>query len=162
MFVRAGQEAWGGLIRGAKPSDLRVVEQLVARTMAHPWSRSQLAESLEGSAARTRLAWPVEGERGGHDSAAGFVVARRISDLLEIDLVGVDPAFRRRGLGAALVSELIESEQLAGAAEVQLELAASNEPAQALYESLDFVVVGRRPRYYPDGEDALLLTRSLI
>ena len=31
--------------------------------------------------------------------------------------------------------------------------------AAALYAGLGFVVVGRRERYYPDGEDALLLTR---
>jgi ribosomal-protein-alanine N-acetyltransferase len=43
---------------------------------------------------------------------------------------------------------------------VQLELAATNAPALALYQGLGFVVVGRRSRYYPDGEDALLLSRT--
>ncbi len=33
--------------------------------------------------------------------------------------------------------------------------------AQALYAGLDFVVVGRRARYYPDGETGPLLTRPL-
>jgi ribosomal protein S18 acetylase RimI-like enzyme len=40
------------------------------------------------------------------------------------------------------------------------DLRASNRSAHALYAGLGFVVVGTRSRYYPDGEDATLLTRS--
>jgi ribosomal-protein-alanine N-acetyltransferase len=46
-------------------------------------------------------------------------------------------------------------------AELILELRASNVPARALYEQAGFVVAGRRPRYYPGGEDALLMTLDL-
>jgi ribosomal-protein-alanine N-acetyltransferase len=48
-----------------------------------------------------------------------------------------------------------------GLAEARLELAASNDPARGLYERLGFMVVGRRKRYYPDGDDALLLSRMI-
>jgi ribosomal-protein-alanine N-acetyltransferase len=41
---------------------------------------------------------------------------------------------------------------------VQLEVRASNQPARALYARAGFVVDGRRPRYYPDGEDAVLMS----
>ena len=43
---------------------------------------------------------------------------------------------------------------------VVLEVRASNAPAQALYRRAGFVVDGRRPRYYPDGEDAVLMSRA--
>jgi ribosomal protein S18 acetylase RimI-like enzyme len=55
---------------------------------------------------------------------------------------------------------LIEAERAEGMRAVELELAASNDAARALYEGLGFVVVGRRSRYYPDGDDALLLTKA--
>ena len=97
------------------------------------------------------------------DSAViGFVLSRRILDLLEIDLVGVDPMSRRGGVAARLLARLIEAERVAGLVEARLELSASNSAASALYAGLGFVVVGRRPRYYPDGSDALLLTLLLV
>ena len=42
-----------------------------------------------------------------------------------------------------------------------LEVKASNQGALSLYSKLGFDEVGRRPRYYSDGEDALLLQKQL-
>jgi ribosomal-protein-alanine N-acetyltransferase len=49
----------------------------------------------------------------------------------------------------------------AGAAAMFLEVAESNAAARALYGGLGFAPVGRRPRYYENGEDALVLRRAL-
>lgn len=132
---------------------------LVRRTMDPAWSAQQVADALVGRGHRGVV---LEGEAALEGSVLiGFVLARRVADLLEIDLVGVDPAARRAGHGRALLGFMIEREQAAGAREARLELAAGNLAARALYEGLGFVVVGRRSRYYPDGDDALLLTLSL-
>ncbi len=146
-------------IRGVKASDLGALTALVARVLASPWPRSTIEQALAAPGARGALA--VFRPDGPDSALAGFVLARRGGELLEIDLVGVDPAHRRSGLARRLLSGMIASEHRAGAGEVHLELAASNDPARALYEGLGFVVVGRRARYYPDGDDALLLTRTL-
>ena len=90
--------------------------------------------------------------------ALGFLISRRIADLVEIDLLGVVPEARRLGGGAALLEDLKRVECGAGAAELRLELRISNRSARSLYLGAGFVVVGSRSRYYPDGEDALLLT----
>jgi ribosomal-protein-alanine N-acetyltransferase len=132
------------------------------------WSRTQLSEALAEPIARVRLAEREGGVEPGsgvsseaEDRLAGFVMARRIGDVLEIDLVGVRVEHRQRGIARRLLGELIEREEAeARLAVVQLELAATNAPALALYQGLGFVVVGRRSRYYPDGEDALLLSRT--
>ena len=58
-----------------------------------------------------------------------------------------------------LLVALCEAEGGAGLAEARLELSAQNAAAAGLYAALGFVVVGRRPRYYPGGSDALLLSR---
>jgi ribosomal protein S18 acetylase RimI-like enzyme len=42
-----------------------------------------------------------------------------------------------------------------------LEVKASNEGAVSLYNKLGFDEVGRRCRYYSNGEDALLLQKEL-
>ncbi len=89
-------------------------------------------------------------------------MARRIADLLEIDLVGVRAEHRRAGIARSLLAGLIEEETEMSLAEARLELAASNDAARALYLGLGFMVVGRRKRYYPDGDDALLLSRMIF
>jgi ribosomal-protein-alanine N-acetyltransferase len=90
------------------------------------------------------------------------VLARRVGDLLEIDLVGVRRSMRRRGIAGGLLRALLAEEGQTDLAETRLEFAASNAAARALYEGLGFVVVGRRTRYYPDGDDALMLSCSGI
>lgn len=146
-------------MRGIFASDLDALTALVARVLTSPWHRAAIEAALVAPGARTALA--VFRPDGPDSALAGFVLARRGAELLEIDLVGVDPAHRRSGIASRLLAELIDAEHQDGAEEVQLELAAANAPARALYEGLGFVVVGRRARYYPDGDDALLLTRIL-
>jgi ribosomal-protein-alanine N-acetyltransferase len=48
-----------------------------------------------------------------------------------------------------------------GAALMTLEVAAENSAALGLYRALGFSRVGRRPRYYADGGDAVVLRRDL-
>ncbi|MEZ4281355.1 MAG: GNAT family N-acetyltransferase [Myxococcota bacterium] len=145
-------------IRRAGQEDLERLETLVRTCFSEGWGRAALASALAGREARIWLALGPDG--GGADSAGmGFVLARRIVDLLEIDLVGVDPAARRGGVARRLLVRLLEVEAGAGLAEARLELASDNAAAAALYAGLGFVVVGRRPRYYPGGSDALLLSR---
>lgn len=70
--------------------------------------------------------------------------------------VRVAEELRRRGLGRALVEALVE----ACAAEVaHLEVRADNAGAIALYAAIGFGEIGRRRAYYPDGCDALLMSR---
>jgi len=140
------------VIAGA--ADLEGLTGLVDRAMDAGWGRSRIETALQGPLSRARIARSASGED------VGFVLARRIEDGLEIDLVGVLPEWRRRGVAAALLSGLLAEERVRGLAEARLELAELNAAAQALYAQLGFVVVGRRSRYYPDGDDALLLTRT--
>jgi ribosomal-protein-alanine N-acetyltransferase len=85
----------------------------------------------------------------------GYVVARRHPDEIEVLSLAVAPDHRRRGLGRSL----LEAARLEGAGpgRMVLEVRTGNTDARAFYARLGFQVVGRRPRYYPDGDDALLL-----
>ncbi len=138
------------------PSIPRRVADLVARAMPHPWSQAQLDSALASENACLEVAAEVGSER-----LVGLVLGRTLgADLVEIDLVAVASESRRRGRGRALLEEFIALRQARGIREFRLELAASNVAAMGLYSAVGFVVVGRRARYYPDGDDALLLTRA--
>ena len=76
----------------------------------------------------------------------------------EIHTVGVDAAYQGQGIGRQLVTELLE---YANGGTVFLEVRTDNEPAIALYESVGFVRVGMRRRYYrASGADAYTMRRD--
>jgi ribosomal-protein-alanine acetyltransferase len=92
----------------------------------------------------------------------GFVVARCADDEWEIENVVVAPEQWRRGLGSALVRQLVQEARRSGAASVLLEVRESNAAARGLYEKIGFNQIGRRPDYYRElPEDALLLKISI-
>ncbi len=76
----------------------------------------------------------------------------------EVHTIGVDPAFQGRGVGRQLLNALLE---FAGGGVVYLEVRTDNAPAIALYESVGFVAVGVRKRYYRvSGADAYTMRRE--
>ena len=75
--------------------------------------------------------------------------------------VAVSPAYRRQGIGRALVLALCEALKTRMQATVlTLEVRDSNAAAIALYQGFGFEEVGRRKNYYDlPKEDALILTK---
>ncbi|MGD1995845.1 MAG: N-acetyltransferase [Anaerolineae bacterium] len=61
-----------------------------------------------------------------------------------VEMVGVDPRWRGRGVGRALMKEAIAQARARGARAVSLEVVWGNDPARRLYESLGFAVVFKR------------------
>lgn len=93
--------------------------------------------------------------------AGGMILARTTADEAEVLTLAVDPAAQRTGIGRALLNQGIETARQRGAAAMYLEVAFGNAPARALYAGAGFVLVGSRRGYYPSGDDALVLRRSL-
>lgn len=97
----------------------------------------------------------------GDGRALGFLLAWHVADELSLLDVAVAPAERRRGVGRALVEELIAYGRREQARLVLLEVRASNAAALALYRALGFEGGSVRRAYYSDGEDALEMTLVL-
>jgi [ribosomal protein S18]-alanine N-acetyltransferase len=109
------------------------------------------------------------------DSEHNHYVAARVDDVLvgyagitrlgrkppyeyEIHTIGVDPAFQGRGIGRRLLDELLA---IAAGGVVFLEVRTDNAAAIGLYESVGFVRVGLRKRYYRvSGADAYTMRLS--
>lgn len=115
------------------------------------WSRGQLEAELSVSVSRSLTA-----ESAGH--VVGFIVGWLIADELQILELATHPNWQRRGIASKLLWQIIEDCR-GSLRTVTLEVKASNASAIALYERFGFQAVGRRPRYYQDGTDAVLLTR---
>ncbi len=95
------------------------------------------------------------------DPAGGMTMVRIAADEAEILTLAVAPAARRRGLGRRLLAEAGRHAATQGATRLFLEVAEANQAARALYAGAGFTPCGRRPRYYSDGSDALVLHRTL-
>lgn len=74
----------------------------------------------------------------------------------ELLRLAVAPEARGRGLGRRLLREGLRTLNAEGIHLFHLEVRISNKPARALYASEGWKEVGLRPRYYRDGETAVL------
>jgi ribosomal-protein-alanine N-acetyltransferase len=84
-------------------------------------------------------------------------------DEAHVTTFAVLPAYRRRGIGGLLLSELMAMSADLGAAVCTLEVRLTNAAARQLYQEFGFRPVGVRPRYYSDnGEDALIMTTDRL
>lgn len=140
-------------IRAATRADLAAIHLVeVAAMGVDAWSPPQVAEELDRPGGLFLVAEGAEGVIG---LAMGWVV---LGDLHVLQ-IAVAPMGRRRGYGRSLLAALEREARHAEAA--FLEVRTDNEPAIALYLGAGFSVIGRRPHYYADGCDALVLRRSL-
>lgn len=130
--------------------EIAALERLCFST---PWTEAMLEQELYNDTASFLVA---EDEAGKVCAYAGLHV---VLDEGYIDNVAVLPQYRRQGLARRLV-EVYCRFAAAHLAFLTLEVRASNGDAIALYDSLGFVEVGRRPGYYTNPkEDAILMTR---
>lgn len=120
-----------------------------------PWSCNAIREELTNPHAVTFVA--VEGEK-----VVGFINAHCVYGEGYINNIAITKEYRRIGIGAQLVYELIVYGKQNNIVFFTLEVRRSNESAIAFYEKLGFVKVGERKRFYEKPvEDAILYTKYL-
>jgi ribosomal-protein-alanine N-acetyltransferase len=95
----------------------------------------------------------------------GFALVAGVLDERELLSLGVVPAYRRCGVGGALIEAVFERVRAEGVSRLYLEVAEDNDDARRLYAALGFEPIGRRPGYYARHNEpavaALTLARSL-
>jgi ribosomal-protein-alanine acetyltransferase len=144
------------LVEAAAPVDLERLAWLEARSFSDPWSPALLGSELAHPQALLLV-----GRDGPGAAPSGYAAFRRGIGEAELLRLAVAADRRRQGLARALVAAGLHRLAAAGVRACHLEVRADNEPAIALYRALGFAAVGRRPRYYRDGSDALLFHLEL-
>jgi len=89
-----------------------------------------------------------------------FALFRILGD--EAELLTIGTTRPGDGDGALLLSEVVTRGLAAGAKRLFLEVSDANKAALYLYRQAGFVEIGRRPKYYPDGSDALTMRLNLM
>jgi ribosomal-protein-alanine N-acetyltransferase len=147
------------VIRPLRADKAEDCARLHAASFAHPWSAEEIARLIGDT---TTL--PTAALDAGTGTLRGFALARRAADEAEILTVAVEPAWRGRGVGRALMADAIRRAANEGAQTMFLEVDETNIAALALYHHLGFVKVGERPGYYrrSDGSRALALVMRRV
>ena len=134
-------------LREARPDDAEALTRLLHRVWAGrpyftPPDRAEVGQWLAD--ADPELYLLAEDGTG----TVGLASAELGDDRAELDDLGVDPAVRGRGLGSALVTELLDRLARRGMARVRLHTE-GHDPAGALrlYRRLGFTIVGRSHRF---------------
>ena len=136
--------------------DVSAIAELEKLCFSDPWSEKSIASEVDN-----RLSYWLVAEIDG--VVAGYIGSQTVLDASDMMNLAVSPDYRRKGIGQALVNALVEHLQQNKVIALLLEVRVSNAPAIALYESLGFEQVGRRPKYYHNPrEDALIMRKELV
>ena len=111
------------------------------------WSRRQVEDALLVGNCNYALSDSLGAPLAGDGEPAGFFLSRTGYEEEELLLLAVDPRFRRRGIGRALLVRFAEDARLRGATRLLLEMRKGN-PAELLYRNFGFVPIGLRSDYY--------------
>lgn len=146
----------GATLRDMTAADIPAVHELERRLFpVDAWPLQMFAAELAQADTRRYLVAERDGQIVGY---AGLMCIEPIAD---VQTIAVVPEQEGRGIGSALLTELIRESRLRRAEDVLLEVRADNPRAQQLYRRYGFEQIHVRPRYYRDGVDALIMRLRL-
>lgn len=137
------------LIRPGQVHDVDALVEISDQSFEKPWNQDSFLAELSDHG---RVVWVAAKET----RVVGYLVARRVLDVLEVLSLAVRPSERRLGIGSRLIGKTLEAEVVWSV--VQLEVREDDGGALKFYHSLNFEEVGRRRRYYSGKTDALMLS----
>jgi [ribosomal protein S18]-alanine N-acetyltransferase len=136
-------------------ADLDAITALESRAFPIPWKRDYFGVEIGAPHRFNRVAREASG------MLVGYVFCAHAGGEIHVNKIAVAERWRRRGIARMLMEEVIDLGFRIAAYEIYLEVRTSNAPAQTFYRSFGFHEAGRRPAYYFDGEDALVMVRAL-
>jgi ribosomal protein S18 acetylase RimI-like enzyme len=143
-------------VRPFCPEDFEAIVALEAECFgAAALSREKLSSLLQRSHPSPTLLAVYE------NRIVGFVLLALRDKHAYIHTLAVESACRRGKVGARLLGYAESAIQAANMPEVQLHVRVSNVAARALYGQASYVEKSTESKFYPDGEDAVLMVKAL-
>jgi len=145
--------------RSAEIFDLENLFLLENQCFKSPWKKSDLEYELTKNPINKVLICLD------NDKIIGFIDYMITFNSATISQIGVDKAYRNKGIASKLLNLMEESFPKDGDDEVEtvtLEVRESNKPALNLYLKDGYEIVVKKPHYYDDGEDAIYMVKRLL
>jgi ribosomal-protein-alanine N-acetyltransferase len=150
----------GFRVEPMRPADLAQVLAIERESFKSPWSKASFEAELGKPYGGLKVIRLKGGDHVG--PVLGYICFWLVADELQITNLAVHPEYRRRSIGWQLLLHAFQLGHAAGARIAVLEVGRSNRAARALYEKLGFMVVHKRPCYYPESrEDGLVMELNL-
>jgi len=141
-------------IRPAAAGDVAAIHHLEESAFASPWRREFFETEL-----RAEGRFNLVARRG--NELVGYLFGMWFLDEMHINKIAVVEHERRRGVAAKLMDRCFAFARANRIRTMSLEVRKSNTGAQQFYKHLQFRAAYVRPKYYPDGEAAVVMTRNL-
>ena len=120
--------------------------------ISSPWSKELIAKLTTTGYAVAKVA-TIDGK------VVGYYSFYQILDEADVNNIAVDSAWQNKGVGSALMRDMIVECEKRGIAAITLEVGANNIVAQKLYDKWGFRQEGLRKNYYNNTEDAIIMWR---
>lgn len=117
------------------------------------WNDSQITSALEKDISY--------GLFDGDDRLVAAIIGRKIGPTFEIDMTITNVPDLKKGFMEKLFSGTMDNLKTQGIKQVWLEVNETNLPAVRFYKKMGFASNSIRPKYYPDGKGAILMTLHL-
>jgi ribosomal-protein-alanine N-acetyltransferase len=143
-------------MRDMTAADVDAVLEIEQAVQAYAWTRGNFIDAL-GSGYLCRV-----DQQGGE--IRGYAVLRPVLDEAELLNIGVAAGQQRKGLGRALLGDMLGLARDRNMRRVFLEVRLSNTAALALYRGTGFGEIGVRRDYYQNSsgsEDAITMAYDL-
>lgn len=150
----------GGLhVEPGEPGDAKDLARIHAQSFYRGWPAEEFATFLADRNC------PVYVACDKNRRIAGFALIRTVLDEAELLTIAVDPRWRGKKLGRALMDAVFADLMLSPVRRMFLEVEEQNHAAIRLYRRLGFATLSSRKGYYakPDGSaaTALVMARDL-
>jgi len=142
------------LWRLADVKDVPALLEIERASFATPWTWGEIEEELDKPLARLWVA-EVDGR------LAAFGIQWFVVGEAQLANIAVHPDFRGEGLGKKMMLHLLENARAEGMEKMTLEVRTGNTAAHELYLKLGFVETCRRPHFYEDQVEAILMEKFL-
>ncbi len=130
----------------AHAADIAAIE---SATFAEPWSEKAVA-ALAGESRAIARVLVKDGK------VAAYYSMYVVEGEGYVNNLAVAPDRRGKGLGDALMRDMMYAASLSGVTALTLEVRESNAAARSLYEKYGFKPAGVRKNFYPDKENAVI------
>jgi ribosomal-protein-alanine N-acetyltransferase len=157
------------VVRKAVRADLLAVFRIEQASFPQPWSYSAFERYLgeDGFLVAEAVA-DIEGVSGEAPADGGTIVGYVVADTVpnhdrmlgHVKDIAVAEPHRGEGIGRTLIQRALTVLAEQGAESVKLEVREDNDRAISLYRSFGFRHRRTVPRYYDNGEDALIMVRN--
>lgn len=143
----------------AKIIHLDEISRIERENFPNPWKKEYFRQELF-LPLRYNVVFLIKDENL-NKKLIGYLFSHYTLNELHISKIATDKKYQRMGISTILMEKCISFCTLKKIKYISLEVRVSNMPAINFYEKYKFEKVYIRKKYYPDGEDAYFMMKTL-